>query len=130
MRYVAIVAGLGMLFCGCAGRKAPATPPTPAPALGAEDQIIVTPATALVARVVSVNRPGRFVVLNFPPGRTPQAGQHFTLYRAGVKTAQLRISSWRDDDNVVADLVSGEAKPGDEARENQADSQRWESPTK
>jgi hypothetical protein len=117
MRYVALVAGLGLLLCGCTSRKASSIPPSPAQS-PAESQLIVTPGTVLAARVVSVNRPGHFVVLNFPPGRTPQPGRYFNLYRVSVKTAELRISSWRDDDNVVADVISGDAQPGDEARED------------
>jgi hypothetical protein len=58
----------------------------------------------------------KFVVLSFPLGRMPQLGQRMSLYRKGVKTAEVRISGPQMDDNIVADLIEGEAEPGDDVR--------------
>lgn len=115
-----------LLVSGCAGRKAAATHPQAGPGFASSSpsrpaqgqNLIVTPATALVGKVISVNAPGRFVVLNFPPGQMPPSGQRLSLYRDGLKTAELELTNSRDEDNVIANVLSGEAHLGDEAREN------------
>ena len=77
---------------------------------------IVTPSEATPGRVLSVDQPGRFVVLSFPPGRVPEPERRFDLYRHGLKVAEVRVGGPRTGDNTVADVVTGEAQPGDEAR--------------
>jgi hypothetical protein len=78
---------------------------------------IVTPDTSLAAKVVSVNAVGRFVVLNFPPDQVPKVGQPLFLYRAGLKVADVKITGPQNDNNIVADLVSGDAQVGDTVRD-------------
>ena len=68
------------------------------------------------AKVTSVNAAGRFVVLTFPLGRLPAADARFSLYRLGLKVGEVKINGWQHNDNVVADLVAGDAQIGDEAR--------------
>ena len=63
-----------------------------------------------------VNSAGRFVVINFPLGRMPLLDQHLNLYRRGLKVGEVKITGPQQDDNIVGDLVSGEAETGDEAR--------------
>jgi hypothetical protein len=57
------------------------------------------------------------VVLNFPSREMPQIDQRLFLYRAGLKVAEIKVSGPQEEDNIVADLVNGDAQPGDEARE-------------
>jgi hypothetical protein len=76
----------------------------------------VAPSNALVGKVVRVHPIGKFVVLGFPVGQMPATDQVFSLYRAGLVVGQARISGPQLDDAIVADLLSGEAQPGDEAR--------------
>jgi hypothetical protein len=66
---------------------------------------------------VSYNSVGRFVVLNFPAGHLPRMDQKLFLYRAGLKVAELNVTGPQSDDNTVADVVSGEARVGDEVRD-------------
>jgi hypothetical protein len=80
-------------------------------------QPIVTPDTSLVGKVVKYNSVGRFVVLSFPPGKMPKADQTLFVYRGSLKTGELKISGERRDNYIVADLINGEAQPGDDARE-------------
>lgn len=102
----------GMVVSGCASHKSKTAPPAPpAPAL------IVTPDTSLAGKVVSYDDVGRFVVLQFPTGRLPAVGQNLFLYRAGLKTAQIKISGPQLEDRIVADVVKGNAQPGDEVRD-------------
>jgi len=63
--------------------------------------------------VVSVNEVGRFVVLSFPASRMPKLEQTLFLYRTGLKTAEVRVTGPQQDNNIVADLVSGDARIGD-----------------
>jgi hypothetical protein len=74
---------------------------------------IVTPNFSLAAKVISVNTVGRFVVLSFPAGGVPKLDQTLFLYRNGLKTAEVRITGPQQENNIVADLTSGDAQVGD-----------------
>ena len=100
-----------MVFSGCATKKAGNTSPVAAPSP------IVTPDESFTARVVSVNTVGRFVVLNFPAQPMPRLQQTLFLYRGGLKVAQVRVSGPQADDDIVADLVEGDAQVGDAVRD-------------
>jgi hypothetical protein len=107
---VFLVLALGV--CGCfhhhhGSSPAPVTVSKP----------IVTPDASLSAKVVSVNTVGRFVVLSFPPDNMPKLGQPLFLYRAGLKVADVKITGPQQENNIVADLVSGEAQVGDTVRD-------------
>jgi len=78
---------------------------------------IVTPDTALAGKIVAVNNPGRFVVVNFPVGRMAAVGQVLSVYRDGLKVGELKVSGPQRDDNIVADLAAGEARVGDAVRD-------------
>jgi hypothetical protein len=99
---------------GCAGfehqPKAAKASPATAPA-------IVTPDNSLTARVVSYNSAGRFVVLGFPVGQMPKLEQGLFLYRNGIKVGEVRVTGPQRDNNIVADLATGEAQVGDEVRD-------------
>ena len=119
---------VGMLAAGCAYHKAaPTTKPvkpaatvrktTVKPAAAVAPPTIVTPDNSLAARVVSYNATGRFVVLNFPPGQMPKLEQSLFLYRDGMKIGEVKITGPQRDNNIVADLVTGEAQVGSEVRD-------------
>ena len=78
---------------------------------------IVTPDNSLTARVVSYNSAGRFVVLSFPVGQIPKLDQGLFLYRTGLKVGEVKITGPQQDNNIVADIVSGDAQVGDEVRD-------------
>ena len=78
---------------------------------------IVTPDYSLAAKVVSVNTVGRFVVLSFPASQMPKIEQPLFLYRAGLKVAEVRVTGPQQENNIVADLVSGDAQVGDPVRD-------------
>jgi len=116
MKNISLFAALPLLLgvSGCSlyhhfFPPAPAAVSTPAP--------IVTPDTSLAAKVVSVNLVGRFVVLVFPAGQMPKLDQTLFLYRAGLKVAELKVTGPQQENNIVADLVSGEARVGDTVRD-------------
>ena len=114
-----------MLANGCAlfhHRKQP-PPPAPASAYLAPAtpsttlNPIVTPDNSLAARVASYNAAGRFVVLSFPIGRMPNMDQTLFLYRNGLKVGEVKITGPQRDNDIVADLVTGTARSGDEVRD-------------
>lgn len=74
---------------------------------------IVTPDLSLAAKVVSVNTVGRFVVLSFPASQMPKIDQPLFLHRGGLKVAEVRVTGPQQENNIVADIVSGDAQVGD-----------------
>ena len=77
---------------------------------------IVTPDMSLAAKVISYNTVGRFVVLSFPADKMPKLQQTLFLYRTGIKVAEVKITGPQQENNIVADLVSGDPKVGDTVR--------------
>lgn len=111
---LALMAGFLMAGSGCASH--PAKSAKAAAKVPMASSVIVTPDNSLAGTVVSYDEAGRFVVLSFPLGRMPAVGQTLFLYRGGLKTGEVKVSGPQRDDNIVADLVSGDARPGDEVR--------------
>jgi hypothetical protein len=107
---------VGMLAAGCLYHRPAPKAKRAAPA-AAVPQTIVTPDNSLAAKVVSYNASGRFVVLSFPPGQMPKLEQSFFLYRDGMKAGEVKITGPQRDNNIVADLVTGEAQVGSEVRD-------------
>ena len=67
--------------------------------------------------MVDYNALGRFVVLNFSGARLPKSGQILSIYHDGLKAGEVKITGPEQEDNVVADLLSGTAEAGDEVRD-------------
>jgi hypothetical protein len=113
-------------LAGCAGKKVTGPSAKAQPAFGAvpasaarsatNPALIVTPENALVGKVALVNSAARFVVLNFPLGKMAAVDQRLSLYRRGLKVGEVKVTGPVREDNIVADLVAGEAEIGDEAR--------------
>ncbi len=81
------------------------------------DEPVVTPETGTTGKVMTYNDAGRFVVLNFPVGRLPALEQQLFVYRNNLKVGEVKITGPQRDDNIVADLTTGEAQVGDEVRD-------------
>lgn len=120
-----VVLALSLTGCAWVKRHTPwhhdATSSQPASSISqpapAGSQFIVTPDNSLVAKVIKVNTVGQFVILNFPDGRMPKLDQHLFLYRAGLKTAEVRVVGPQEDTSIVADIISGDAQTGDTVRD-------------
>ena len=123
MRILALCLMSAFLFqLGCAGSKSRMTmggagDASPVFANLPTQKLIVTPATGLAGKIVKVNMPGRFVVLNFPIGHLPVIDQRMNIYRLGLKVGEVRVSGPQMDDDIVADLITGEAQTGDDVRD-------------
>ncbi len=103
----------GIFISGCASHRQKGSAPVAKAAA-----VIITPDASLSAKVDIYNSTGRFVVLSFPVGQTPAMGQGLFLYRSGLKTGEVKITGPKDDNNnIVADLVTGDAQVGDEVRD-------------
>ena len=111
---IALLIG-AVVFSGCASKKSKPAPVKPV--VPVVSKPIVTPDLSLAAKVISVNTVGRFVVLDFPANQMPKLQQKFFLYRAGLKTGEVKITGPQSENNIVADLVAGEAKVGDTVRD-------------
>jgi hypothetical protein len=108
---------VAVLANGCDLFHHPAQTAKKPPAAGETTPAIVTPDNSLTARVVSFNSAGRFVVLVFPVGQMPNLDQELFLYRNGMKVGEVKVTGPQRDNNIVADLVTGEAQVGDEVRD-------------
>lgn len=108
----ALVLTAAIVASGCASHRQKTAAPAPA-----ASSVIITPDASLSGKVFSYNEIGRFVVLDFPVGRMPNEGQTLFLYRNGLKAGEVKISNWQRDNFIVADLVAGDAQPGDEVRD-------------
>ena len=124
--FLLVILPCALVIAGCAKAKFADQPvgaapragaPAPAARAGATNQgLIVTPENVLVGKVAQVNTSGRFVVLNFPLGKMAVMDQRLNLYRHGLKVGEVKVTGPQREDNIVADLVAGEAEAGDEAR--------------
>jgi hypothetical protein len=56
-------------------------------------------------------------VLGFTVGQMPKQDQGLFLYRDGMKVGEVKITGPQRENNIVADLVTGEAQVGDEVRD-------------
>ncbi len=87
-------------------------PAQPAPAI----QPVIKADLRSWGNVVKVNAGARFVIVSFEAGTVPPAGQRFNVYRAGAKVGQVTITGPQQENNTVADIVSGDIPLHDEVR--------------
>jgi hypothetical protein len=101
---------LALVVSGCSSKPAPRVMVQPATT---KPVPVITPDFSLAAKVVSVNNVGRFVVLSFPASAMPKIGLTMFLYREGLKVAEIHISGPQQNNEIIADMVSGDAQVGD-----------------
>ena len=97
---------------------APVTFPDAEATAAKPTKVRLIPDMGLVGKVASVNASLHFVVLNFPVGRMAALDQQMVLYRQGQKIGEVKITGPQQDDNIIADVISGDVEAGDEVREN------------
>jgi hypothetical protein len=96
------------------GRAAASSKPPPS----AKTPPRITPLDEIAGRVADVNASLRFLVIEFPLGTLPKLDQRMAVYREGQKVAEVKIDKWTQGLNVVADITAGEARIGDDVRNN------------
>lgn len=115
----ATAVAFGLLAAGCASRdeeaQRPASAFTVRPSSG-NTNLVITPASSLVGRVASVNSQASIVVLSFPIGQLPGNGTKFSLFRAGAKVGEVKVTGPAAETFTVGDISAGSAQEGDEVR--------------
>jgi hypothetical protein len=110
---------MALLLVGGCSSPSP-TKPTPnsigGTARGTNTPPSIRPLGDTIGRVVQVNVPLRFVVLDFPLNPLPTFGQRLELVRNGEVTGLVKVSSFYRGTSVVADLVEGNAAVDDSVR--------------
>ena len=90
-------------------------PPNTAPAAPAVTPLL-TPVSSPVGRITSVNQQVMIAVVTFPVGQVPAAGGRYSVFRAGLKVGELKMSEEAADTLRVADITSGALQVDDEVR--------------
>lgn len=111
-----LVLALVIALSGCATKNDPKYTEVPPPS-NPKVKPVIKPTTAITGKVVSFNVVGRFAILNFPITKMPQIEQTLFIYRENLKVGEVKITGPQKEDNIVADIVEGEAKQGDEVRD-------------
>jgi hypothetical protein len=122
---------LALIVTGCAKRRStldpsftvrPAPPQASVPAsAGAQSNTVpatplLTPVSSPVGRITSVNQQVMIAVVTFPVGQVPAAGGRYSVFRAGQKVGELKMSEEAADTLRVADITSGALQVDDEVR--------------
>ena len=68
--------------------------------------------------MIRANPQLRFVVMDFPLRRTPALEQRLNVYRDGQKVGEVKVSGPARDTTIAGDVMVGEARVGDEVRED------------
>jgi hypothetical protein len=83
---------------------------------GSNTNLIITPTLSAVGRVASVNPQAKFAVVSFPLGQLPANDTRLSVFRAGVKVGELRVTGPVLENNTVGDIIAGTAEKDDEVR--------------
>jgi hypothetical protein len=130
MRILLLAMALGLVAAaGCARKQAAFMPlpegspqgvsgvrPTLPPA--ENHKLIITPEEGFMGKVARVNQEDHFVVVTFPADRMPPLELRLNLYRRGLRVGEVKITGPQLDDDVDADLLTGDAEVGDEVRDH------------
>ena len=73
------------------------------------------PDPRLRGKIVSVNRNGQFVVVDFNVSTVPPLTVRMNVYRDNDRVGVIHLTGPRDDNLVVGDIVSGDVAVGDAA---------------
>lgn len=116
---IALLALLVLGTSGCFWRREKAEKPPAAftvKSSGGNTNLTMAPAASAVGRVASVNPQAKFAVVIFPIGQVPPTGTRLSVFHAGTKAGELKITGPTQDTLTVGDIVSGAAQEGDEVR--------------
>ncbi|MSU26353.1 MAG: hypothetical protein EXS27_00350 [Pedosphaera sp.] len=77
---------------------------------------VIEPVSAFSGKVVLVNAPLKYIVVEGVIGRLPPVEQPLNVYRDGQKVGMAVVSAQVRGANFAADLTQGEARVGDTVR--------------
>ena len=101
---------------GCFSRKEKAPPAFNVRPAGGQTNLVIAPARSSVGHIASVNEQGRFVVVDFPIGQVPPDGARLSVFRAGQKVGEVKMSEQTADNLRVGDIIAGTVQKDDEVR--------------
>ncbi|MFM8471540.1 MAG: hypothetical protein ACKODH_16520 [Limisphaerales bacterium] len=130
MHWCSVLLLAGLLAAGCAGPKAapdgtvPPAPkakgksaPPPKPANRQPNPApTIEPVSAFSGKVVLVNAPLKYIVVEGVLGRLPPPEQQLNVYRDGQKVGEVTVSAQMRGANFAADIALGDARVGDTVR--------------
>lgn len=126
-----LLLALPMVFLLAAGCAAPPSSPKPAgspqakfpsaaSAKPARAQSVpgpvIEPVAAFTGKVVLLNAPLKYIVVEGVIGRLPPPDHTLNVYRDGQKVGVVTVSSQTRGANFAADVVHGEVRVGDTVR--------------
>ena len=105
-----------LLMTGCFSRREKAPPAFIARPAGGQTNLVIAPARSAVGHVASVNDQAKIVVVDFPIGQVPPDGTRLSVFRAGQKVGEVKMSEWTADNLRVGDILAGAVQKDDEVR--------------
>lgn len=128
MRLAIFILLSALIFTGCAqprptgGKNTSTAKASPAQALLVESTnasgVIVTPGTATNGKIMLVNASSGYVVVSYPLGQLPAADSRLQVYRKGLKVGEIKVDGRQRDNNLIADVLTGECQVGDEVKKD------------
>lgn len=116
MKQLAFICAFALLAACATREKTPAPQRTRAPRGTNALAATIRPVYPVSGRIALVNDKARFVIIDFTNSRPPELDQRLSLYRAGVKVAEIKVSGPFRNTTVAADITAGEARYGDEVK--------------
>jgi hypothetical protein len=113
-----ILLGGLMVVAGCHSSSDAHAPKAAGATKKGKTKPTMTQDLALRGTVSMVNPRSRSVILSFPVGWIPAVDRRLNVYRDGLKIGEVRITGPQMDTNIAADLMQGDARPGDMVRED------------
>jgi len=105
---------------GCFWREKQAAMDTTPPAFtvqsGGNTNLTIRPASSPVGRIASVNTQAKFAVISFPIGQLPANETRLSIFHAGLKSGEIKITGPAQENFTVGDIIGGSAQEGDEVR--------------
>jgi len=107
-----VLASLSM--AGCSSSQQTSGPAFNVKPAGNQTNLVIAPAKSAVGHIRSVKPQLKFVVIDFPVGQVPAEGTRLSIFRAGTKVGEVKISGSPKGTFIVGDISTGDAQEGDE----------------
>ena len=102
---------LALALAGCAGSGSPSAQIAPA-------EPVILPDDSAQGRIVTVNVPLRYVVIDFDIRHSPPLDQRLSVYREGLKVGEVKVTGPIMGNAAAGDIVAGQAAVGDRVRQD------------
>jgi hypothetical protein len=113
---VVLFALASLSMVGCVSEKQTSESAFNVKPAGGQTNLVIAPTSSPVGRIKSASRQLKFVVIDFPVAQMPADGTLLSVFRAGTKVGEVKISGPAKGTFTVADIVSGSIETDDEVR--------------